>query len=327
MNVDKVKELEDKLEVLDFKIELLLRHTKTDINLTLESCKTMDDFAYVVGLKRDEFDKINDLLTSQIKFYKSFKGTSNNSYISPRQYTKIDDDINVFMAFSKEEFEENIGKCSPKLSGNSQLCEKIAKINGIHELYYDKLAIDIRKEKNERLDKETKLLNNYKDNKEVIDNLFNELTSFKKELINNLNHVNSIIGFFNENELIRISIFYNGELWDKSEDDKRVVINENSYIHNVCKLENNPILDKFTEIIKDKKLEYHDLFVYLLKSGPTSSSKIEALQTFYKSLKKYNENEYIEKTDMIDLFNHFNANIAIVDEILNTYHDYIKTVK
>ena len=316
--------LEDKLKVLDFKLELILQFTKCNINLNLDSCKTMEELAFITGLNKDEFTRINELLLTQIHFYKSSK---NSSYMSPRQVTRIEEDADVFQALSKEEYENNILTIAPGLKKQSNVLVKIAQINGIWEMYYDQLAIDIRRAKNERLDKEAKLLNSYKDNKAAINEWFSNMELLKQEYQNNIDQTDKIITFFNDNELEKISIFYNGELWEISEDDKKVVINDNSYINNICKYEYNDVLDKTTEILKDKKCEYHDLFVHILKSSPTSSKKIEDLQAFYKEMESYNKNEYIIKTEIIAFRDKIITHKAIVDEILTSYNDYVSSLK
>lgn len=324
MAPNNLKSLEEKIKVLEFKLELVLKFTKCNINLSLNNCKTMDELAFITGLNKDEYNKINDLLSSQINFFKSFK---HSNYVSPRQFPRIEDDIDVFQAFSKEDYENKILETAPVLKEHPMICEKIAQINDIHDLYYGPLAIEIRKEKNERLDKETKLLNSYKDNKNEIDGIFNEFSLLKDELNNNLKQSNDILEFFEKNELAKISIFYNGELWEISEDDKKVVINENSYIHNVCKFENKIILDKIDNILKDKKCEYHDLIVHILKSSPTSSKKIEDLQNFYKEMEIYNKNEYIEKNELFAFKEKIAIHINICEEILSNYQEYINNIK
>jgi len=318
-----IKELENKFKALEFKLELVLKFTKCNINLSFDTCKTLEEFAFIVGLNKEEFENINNLLTSQVNFYKTFK---NKSYISPRQYTRIEEDIDVFQALSKEDYENKIFTFAPVLKNIPESCEKIAKIYNIFELYYDKLAIEIRKEKNERLDKETKLLNSYKDNKEEISSIFNDFALLKQELNDNLKQVDNILQFFDKNELMKISIFYNGELWEISEDDKKVVINDDSYINNVCKYENYSILDKFNELLQDKKCEYHDLIVHILKSSPTSSNKIETLQKFYKEMEIYNKNEYIEKNEITSFRDTIITHIAICDDILTSFQEYIKSI-
>lgn len=324
MASNNLKYLEDKLKVLEFKLELVLKFTKCNINLNLDTCKSMDEFAFITGLNKEEFEKLNNLLATQINFYKSFR---HSTYASPRQYTRFEEDIDVFQALSKEDFEHEIFTIAPKLKDFPKVCERIAYINDIYEMYYDKLASDIRREKNERLDKETKLLNSYKDNKEEVDNLFKEIKALDQELKNNLKQVEKIINFFIENELMKISIFYNGELWEISEDDKKVVINENSYIHNVCKYEKNMILDKINQILQDKKCEYHDLIVHILKSSPTNSKKIEDLQRFYKEMETYNKNEYIDKNELEAFKEKIINHIKISEEILNSYNEYINNIK
>jgi len=324
MASNNLKNLEEKLKVLEFKLELILKFTKCNINLNLDTCKSIDEFAFITGLNKVEFEKLNELLTTQINFYKSFR---HSSYASPRQYTRFEEDIDVFQALSKEEFEEQIFTIAPKLKEYSNVCERIAHINDIYEMYYDKLALDIRREKNERLDKETKLLNSYKDNKEEIDNLFIEMKALDQELKNNLKQVDNILDFFTENELMKISIFYNSELWEISEDDKKVVINEDSYIHNVCKYEKNMILDKINLILQDKKCEYHDLIVHILKSSPTNSKKIDDLRHFYKEMEAYNKNEYIDKNELLVFKEKINNHIKISEEILNSYNEYISNIK
>jgi hypothetical protein len=316
--------LEDKLKVLDFKLELILQFTKCNINLNLDSCKTMEELAFITGLNKDEFTRINELLLTQIHFYKSSK---NSSYMSPRQVTRIEEDADVFQALSKEEYENNILTIAPGLKKQSNVLVKIAQINGIWEMYYDQLAIDIRRAKNERLDKEAKLLNSYKDNKAIIEQLFSEMELLNQEYKNNIKQADKIISFFKDNELVKISIFYNGELWEISEDDKKVVINDNSYINNICKYEYSEVLDKTAEILKDKKCEYHDLFVHILKSSPTSSKKIEDLQAFYKEMDNYNKNEYIIKEEIIAFRDRIITHKTIVNEILTSYNEYVSSLK
>lgn len=323
--VDKIKELEDKLAILDFKIELMLKLTKQDLNLTIENCKNIDEFAYVVGLKKDEYEKLNELLASQINFYQSYRHNS-SPYFGARQYPKLEDDLNVFLALSKEEYEESIWKIVPKLDGDKETCAKLAKIMGISEMYYDNLAVEIRKAKISRLDKEAKMLHSYLDNKDEIDNIVQDMKLIKQEFTDNIKQVDTIIDFFEQNELMKISIFYNGELWDFSEDDKKVVINENSYIHNVCTADKFLVLDKITNILKDNKCEYHDLFVHLLKSGPNSSKKIEQLQTFYKTMEIYNKNEYIIKTELIDFKQKLQEHLNLIEEIILSFDDYINKI-
>ena len=247
--------------------------------------------------------------------------------MSHRQVTRIEEDADVFQALSKDEYEHEILTIAPRLKGQSDVLEKIAQINGIWEMYYDQLAIDIRRAKNERLDKEAKLLNSYKDNKAIIEQLFSEMELLNQEYKNNIKQADKIISFFKDNELVKISIFYNGELWEISEDDKKVVINDNSYINNICKYEYNDVLDKTAEILKDKKCEYHDLFVHILKSSPTSSKKIEDLQAFYKEMDNYNKNEYIIKEEIIAFRDRIITHKTIVNEILTSYNDYVSSLK
>ncbi len=280
----------------------------------------MVELAFVMNLKKDEFIAINEMLLSQISFYQVLK---QNSYSSPRQYSKFEQDLDVFSALSLEEFENKIWKCIPKLEGNKNICEKIAKINGIYEMFYDQLATEIRKTKNERLDKETKLLNSYKQNKVQVDNLYNDVNSLKEEFQSNLKQVESIIEFFNKNDLAKISIFYNGELWDKTDDNKQVVINEDTCIHNVCKTDNREVLEEITKILKDKENEYRELLIYLLKSGPTSSKIVENLQAFYKLMDEYNKNEYVSLDEVITLKEKIENMVKIVSDLLIAYHEYI----
>jgi len=323
MTVEIVKMLEERISVLDFKLELVLKLTKNDMNMTLEDCKTMIEFAFVTSLNKDEFVFINRLLTTQINFYQS---ANQKSYVSSRQYPKLEQDIDVFIALSKDEYESELTKHVPKLSNIKGAFEKLAKINGITEMYYGELATEIRKTKNEKLDKEAKLFNLYNQNKDMVDNLYNDINLMNQELQLNFEKVNSIIKFFQENELVKISDFYNGELWDKSNDDKRVVVNEESYIHNVCKTENKNVLDTVTEILKDKKVEYKDLIIHLLKSSPTNSKKIESLQDFYKLMEDYNKKEYVQLDELISLKDKIQATVIIVDEISNTYQEYVNSL-
>lgn len=319
MTLESIKKLEERINILDFKLELVLKLTKNDSNLTLEDCKTMFDFAFVMNLQKVEFVAIKDLLSTQINFFKGYK---QNVYISPRQYPKFEEDLDVFAALSTEEFENEIWKRVPKYDNNKDICKKIAKINGIYDLYYDQLATDIKKAKHERLDKETKLLYCYKENKELIDNLYNDIKAMNQVLQTNLKKVDSIIEFFDKNSLIKISIFYNGELWDRDNDDKQVVINEDTCIHNVCTTDRREILGQISEILKDKEYEYRDLLIYLLVSGPTSSKKIESLQALYSTIDEYNKNEYVQKDEIISLKEKLETNLKIVDDILSSYHNY-----
>lgn len=323
MTLENMEKLEERLSILEFKLELVLQLTNSNIDLSLENCKTMIEFAFVLDLKKDQFNAINELLSTQIKFYQTYK---QQSYVSPRQYPKFEQDIDVFSALSKEEYETAIWKCIPKLHNNTQICQKIAKINGIQEMYYDQLATEIKKTKHERLDKETKLKETYKENKKEVANIYNDVNSLQLELKENLKKSDDIIEFFNKNELVKISLFYNGELWDRSNDDKRVVINEDTYIHNVCKTENNGVLDKISQILKDKSNQTRELIIYLLNSGPTSSRKIESLQAFYKELEVYNKKEYVQLDEIISLKEKLQSNLKIVDEILDSYNEYIKSI-
>ncbi len=319
MTIENVKKIEERINVLEFKLELVLKLTKNDLDLTLETCKTMTEFAFVMGLQKTEFVAINEILSTQINFFKGYK---QNVYISPRQYPKFEEELDVFTALSTEEFENEIWKILSKYEGNKDVCKKIAKINGIYDMYYDQLALDIKNAKHERLDKETKLLVSYQENKEQVDNLFNEVKLMQQILQSNLQKTDSIIDFFDKNSLIKISIFYNGELWDRDNDDKQVVINEDTYIHNVCSTDKREILNQISELLKDKKHEYKDLLVYLLASGPTSSKKIENLQDLYNTMDVYNKNEYVQKDEIIILKQKIETNLKIADEILAAYQDY-----
>ncbi len=318
---DTLKKLEERISILEFKLELLVKLTKNDLNKSLDECRTMNELAFVMNLKKEEFEAINEKLSSQIKFLESI---NQKTYLGPRQLPKIEKDVDVFVVFSKEEFEKTVFDCIPKLKGNTQICKKIAKINDIYDLYYDELAKEIKKTKLERLDKEAKLSNLYHEYKEDITKIYDKLNLMHQEFNHNVKNVEEIIHFFHENELIKISLFYNGELWEKGEDDKRVVINEDSYIHHVCQIETREVLDSISEALKDSKCPYKELLIHLLNSGTKSSLKIGKLQTFYKTLDEYNKNEYVSLEDMNHLKEELKKHIPIVEELLKSYQEFIQ---
>lgn len=315
--------LEERVSILEFKLELMLKITKNDFVLTLENCKTMDEFAFVNNLKKSEYEAIIALLSKQISFYQSF---NKQPYMSPRQYFKSDLETNILDALSKDEFENEIWSIVPKFKGNQDICKLIAKINGITEMYYDDLALEIKKAQFAKLDKETKLKTSYKENKDEVDNLYNEVDLLKQELKANLIQAGAIIHFFEENDLKKISIFYNGELWDRSNDDKQVVINEDTYIHNVCETKKENVLADISNILLQKEHPFKDLLVFLLKSSNKSSKKIEGLQEFYKLMTAYNKNEHVQIDEVVTLKEKIESNIKVVDEILNGYNEYVSSL-
>lgn len=318
-----MKNLEEKMNLLEFKLELLLRLSYKEFPTSFEECKSLYELAFTLNLSKEQFANIETILASQIDFYKSIR---QKSYLGPRQLPKIDDDVDVFLALSKEEFENVIWDNIPNLNHNETICIKIAKLSGIYEIYYEELAQEIKGIKFERLDKENKLLNIYNEYQKYLKNNYQDLYVLKEEFHFNIMRVNEIINFFDQNELQKISIFYNGELWEKAEDDKHVVINEESYIQNVCKIEKNQILDEISELLKGK-CPYKELLIYLLKSGTKSSMKIDQLKTFYQNLEVYNKNEYVDLVEMKKLHEELEKHLKKVDELLTNYEEYLESIK
>jgi len=320
MSEELYKKMEERISSLEFKQELLLKILKKYTNNGVATdVKTMEEFAYINHLSKEGYDQLNQSLVKQIEVFQVYK---QQPYLFPRQQFS-DLNLIVLEAFSKDEYEQLVWSCMPHLKGNQKVCETVAKINGIYDLYYDMLASEIQKFKHAKMDKEKKLRLLYTTHKEEVDNLYHEIELVNNEFQLNIEKINQIISFFEEKGLRQISLFYNGELWDKNDDEKQVVINNESYIHNVCVTTKHGIIRRIDDIINSKTIEYKDLIVSLMKSSV--AKKMADLNTLYKTMNEANTSKQVIFTELITLKEKIQSQMPIVNDLITTYKEYINT--